>query len=113
MLGRDVTLSFGIALESLTSPGKTMVSSGRGTRSSSQVCVTWLSCRPEDFPVMPVETVGFSLKPCGFFDGNPATDLPFLTDERSTLANGNCCVHGSASQAANDAFSSQLNGVRH
>ncbi|WP_394845394.1 primary-amine oxidase [Pendulispora brunnea] len=32
--------------------------------------------RPEDWPVMPVECAGFSLKPAGFFDGNPALDLP-------------------------------------
>ncbi|HEY2240646.1 MAG TPA: primary-amine oxidase [Streptosporangiaceae bacterium] len=32
-------------------------------------------CRPEDFPVMPVEYVGFTLKPAGFFDRNPAIDL--------------------------------------
>ena len=32
-------------------------------------------CRPEDFPVMPVEYVGFTLKPFGFFDRNPALDL--------------------------------------
>ena len=32
--------------------------------------------RPEDFPVMPVEHTGFSLKPDGFFQGNPANDLP-------------------------------------
>jgi primary-amine oxidase len=25
---------------------------------------------------MPVETVGFHLKPVGFFDGNPALDVP-------------------------------------
>jgi len=31
--------------------------------------------RPEDWPVMPVEMVGFSLKPAGFFDGNPALDV--------------------------------------
>jgi primary-amine oxidase len=31
--------------------------------------------RPEDFPVMPVEYVGFTLKPFGFFDRNPAIDL--------------------------------------
>jgi primary-amine oxidase len=33
-------------------------------------------CRPEDFPVMPVETAGFLLKPSGFFAENPAMDLP-------------------------------------
>jgi primary-amine oxidase len=32
--------------------------------------------RPEDWPVMPVSTIGFHLKPVGFFDGNPALDLP-------------------------------------
>jgi primary-amine oxidase len=32
-------------------------------------------CRPEDFPVMPVEYAGFTLKPMGFFDRNPAIDL--------------------------------------
>ena len=32
--------------------------------------------RPEDWPVMPVETVGFHLQPAGFFDGNPALDVP-------------------------------------
>lgn len=32
--------------------------------------------RPEDWPVMPVETVSFTLKPVGFFDGNPALDVP-------------------------------------
>jgi primary-amine oxidase len=32
--------------------------------------------RPEDWPVMPVTSVGFHLRPVGFFDGNPALDLP-------------------------------------
>ena len=32
--------------------------------------------RPEDWPVMPVSTIGFMLRPHGFFDGNPALDLP-------------------------------------
>lgn len=32
-------------------------------------------CRPEDFPVMPCEYVGFMLKPVGFFARNPAIDL--------------------------------------
>jgi primary-amine oxidase len=32
--------------------------------------------RPEDWPVMPVEYTGFLLTPAGFFDRNPALDLP-------------------------------------
>jgi primary-amine oxidase len=32
--------------------------------------------RPEDFPVMPVEYTGFLLTPFGFFDRNPALDVP-------------------------------------
>ena len=32
--------------------------------------------RPEDWPVMPVGTIGFMLKPNGFFDRNPALDVP-------------------------------------
>ena len=32
--------------------------------------------RPEDWPVMPVDVVSFWLKPSGFFDRNPALDVP-------------------------------------
>jgi primary-amine oxidase len=32
--------------------------------------------RMEDWPVMPVTTAGFQLRADGFFDGNPALDLP-------------------------------------
>ncbi len=32
--------------------------------------------RPEDWPVMPVEYCGFTLMPVGFFDRNPALDVP-------------------------------------
>ena len=41
--------------------------------------------RPEDWPVMPVATIGFMLKPAGFFDRNPALDVPRPTP------NGHCC----------------------
>ena len=34
------------------------------------------SVRPEDWPVMPVVHTGFKLKPSGFFDRNPALDVP-------------------------------------
>ncbi|HEY1699808.1 MAG TPA: hypothetical protein VGG75_08870 [Trebonia sp.] len=32
--------------------------------------------RPEDWPVMPSDAVSFWLKPFGFFDRNPALDVP-------------------------------------
>ncbi|MBR1217710.1 primary-amine oxidase [Bradyrhizobium sp. U87765 SZCCT0131] len=51
-------------------------------------------CKPEDFPVMPVEYAGFMLKPNGFFDANPAMDLPAERNARSVDgrdANGHCC----------------------
>jgi primary-amine oxidase len=35
--------------------------------------------RTEDWPVMPAHYAGFMLKPSGFFDGNPALDLPGST----------------------------------
>ncbi|HEX3794553.1 MAG TPA: primary-amine oxidase [Acidimicrobiales bacterium] len=37
--------------------------------------------RPEDWPVMPVEYTGFSLVPVGFFDRNPALDVPATVGE--------------------------------
>jgi primary-amine oxidase len=42
-------------------------------------------CRPEDFPIMPVEYAGFHLKPNNFFAANPAMDLPAET------STGSCC----------------------
>ncbi len=44
--------------------------------------VAWFTCgvthvaRPEDWPVMPMDRIGFHLKPFGFFDRNPAMDVP-------------------------------------
>ena len=32
--------------------------------------------RPEDWPILPVEIAGFELAPEGFFDENPAIDVP-------------------------------------
>ena len=56
-------------------------------------------CKPEDFPVMPVEYAGFMLKPNGFFAENPAMDLPpdknsASCDDRDTAKDnsGSCCA---------------------
>ena len=43
--------------------------------------------RPEDWPVMPVEYAGFLMAPVGFFERNPALDLP--------AGNGHCHNEGS------------------
>ncbi|GAA1029169.1 primary-amine oxidase [Virgisporangium ochraceum] len=40
--------------------------------------------RPEDWPVMPVQTCGFRLQPSGFFDRNPTLDVP------ATPGGGHC-----------------------
>jgi primary-amine oxidase len=42
---------------------------------------------------MPVEYVGFTLKPNNFFDGSPAMDLPRETADHSVLAKNSqsCC----------------------
>ncbi|HXZ61219.1 MAG TPA: primary-amine oxidase [Acidimicrobiales bacterium] len=42
--------------------------------------------RPEDWPVMPVEYCGFSLVPYGFFDRNPALDVPPTSPDGSCHA---------------------------
>jgi primary-amine oxidase len=38
------------------------------------------AARLEDWPVMPVQYAGFSLQPTGFFDRNPALDVPRPTN---------------------------------
>ncbi|QCK84568.1 primary-amine oxidase [Phreatobacter aquaticus] len=50
-------------------------------------------CKPEDFPIMPVEYAGFMLKPNGFFAGNPAMDLPPDRNGASIDGrDGSCCA---------------------
>lgn len=44
--------------------------------------------RPEDYPVMPTAYIGFLLKPSGFFDQNPANDVPPSAKKLATLP---CC----------------------
>ncbi|HRK20110.1 MAG TPA: primary-amine oxidase [Hyphomicrobiaceae bacterium] len=56
-------------------------------------------CKPEDFPIMPVEYAGFMLKPNGFLAENPGMDLPpdrnaASADHRSeggAAGGGSCC----------------------
>ena len=43
--------------------------------------------RPEDFPVQPCIRTGFKLMPAGFFNGNPAIDLPPEVNVASCCAN--------------------------
>ena len=51
--------------------------------------------RPEDWPVMPVGKIGFMLKPNGFFDRNPALDVP-------APAGRHCGTHASNGDALPD-----------
>jgi primary-amine oxidase len=44
--------------------------------------------RPEDWPVMPASYISFMLKPVGFFDRNPALDVP-----PSETNHHSCCEH--------------------
>ncbi|MGR9435917.1 primary-amine oxidase [Rhizobium leguminosarum] len=58
-------------------------------------------CKPEDFPIMPVEYAGFTLKPNGFLASNIAMDLPpegngqsvdsRLQPSPDDIGNGSCC----------------------
>lgn len=49
--------------------------------------------RPEDWPVMPAHKMGFMLKPDGFFNANPALDLP-PSDHECACDSGACsCTH--------------------
>ncbi|HWF55491.1 MAG TPA: primary-amine oxidase [Solirubrobacteraceae bacterium] len=67
------------------------IRAGRSTEDTD--VVLWYSMghhhipRPEDWPVMPVGTIGFMLKPNGFFDRNPALDVP-------PPASHHCSSHG-------------------
>jgi primary-amine oxidase len=55
--------------------------------------VLWFTCgsnhvaRPEDWPVITVERTGFHLRPVGFFDRNPALDVP---PQELVNPNGHC-----------------------
>jgi primary-amine oxidase len=47
--------------------------------------------RSEDYPVMPASYIGFMLKPSGFFEMNPANDLPPSESKASTNGSHSCC----------------------
>lgn len=48
--------------------------------------------RPEDYPVMPTAYIGFMLKPNGFFNRNPANDVPPSSPVK-VAADGKTCSH--------------------
>jgi primary-amine oxidase len=49
--------------------------------------------RPEDWPIMPVDYAGFRLKPHGFFDENPALDVPEPRAAHGPVDGDSCCAH--------------------
>lgn len=68
-----------------TGKGDLAAWAGRGDKVDDEDIVVWHSVslthnpRVEDYPVMPVETMQVSLKPSGFFEQNPALDVPQST----------------------------------
>ena len=46
--------------------------------------------RPEDYPVMPAAYIGFLLKPNGFFNANPANDVP-PAEKKKASGSSSCC----------------------
>ncbi|CAO3702732.1 unnamed protein product [Rhizopus stolonifer] len=55
--------------------------------------------RVEDFPIMPVEMCGFSMKPCNFFMANPGLDVPptnkninYSVNAKEEVSDKSCCA---------------------
>jgi primary-amine oxidase len=46
--------------------------------------------RVEDWPIMPVDTAGFKLRPDGFFDRSPVLDVPANEPGHTPAAEGHC-----------------------
>ena len=47
--------------------------------------------RMEDYPVMPTAYIGFLLKPNGFFNANPANDVPPSKAKNVVDGKSSCC----------------------
>lgn len=53
--------------------------------------------RPEDWPIMPVDTAGFRFRPNGFLDQNPAMDVPESSQAHGGATTApSCCGGGDA-----------------
>jgi primary-amine oxidase len=50
--------------------------------------------RSEEWPVMPVDSAGFTLKPTGFFDRNPGLDVPPTASESHGAVATACAAEG-------------------
>lgn len=58
--------------------------------------------RPEQWPIMPVDTIGFRLEPDGFFDRNPSLDVPPSATDHCAPGSGHDHDHAAHDHAAHD-----------
>jgi primary-amine oxidase len=69
---------------------------------ANEELVVWYSfgahhvARPEDWPVMPVTSIGFMLRPSGFFDRSPALDVPRPASAHCAAEHGTNGTNGTA-----------------
>ncbi|WP_334153091.1 primary-amine oxidase [Microbacterium sp.] len=52
--------------------------------------------RPENWPIMPVDTAGFRFRPNGFLDENPAMDVPESSQAHAGASSAASCCGGDA-----------------
>jgi primary-amine oxidase len=64
--------------------------------------------RIEDWPIMPVDTCGFVLKPHGFFGRNPAMDIPETTGEHCAPGHHGDHDHDSADHHGHDHHTTEV-----